>query len=496
MDSDRFLSRLVLACATVCLLPSKAQLFGAPQHPSPARPAVAAPSTELSAWTGDLDGMLKRRQIRVAVAYSKTQYYVVQGQQTGVSYEILKAFEAYLNRRYPHQQKHLGVHVVFRPTPRDKLLSRLTDGTADLAVAGLTVTPERQKLVDFSNPTFSPVNEIAVTGPRSPALHTLGDLSGQEVYLRPSSSYWEHVERLNERFRQEKKPPVKLRAVPEDLEDEDLLEMINAGLLPTTIVDDYFAALWSKVLTHLKSHPEIAVNSGGEFAWALRKDSPKLMAVVNDFVKTHRQGTLFGNVLIRRYLLSTEMVRNAISPAGMKRFEQTAQIFQTYSPRYGMDYLLMMAQGYQESGLNQEAKSRAGAIGIMQLMPTTGAQMKVGDIHKEDANIHAGVKYIRFMVDQYFANEPMDDLDKVLFAFAAYNCGPSRVRQLRKAAADQGLDPNVWTDNVEMVAAARIGLETVTYVSNIYKYYIAYKLISEGDEGRRRAREVLQKRPS
>jgi membrane-bound lytic murein transglycosylase MltF len=263
-----------------------------------------------------------------------------------------------------------------------------------------------------------------------------------------------------------------------------------------TIVDDYAARLWSKLLTRLQPHPEITVNTGGEFAWALRKNTPKLRAAVNDFAKTHRQGTAFGNVIIRRYFTSTQMLKEATSSVAMQRFQQTADIFRKYGDKYGMDYLLVIAQGYQESGLNQDAKSPVGAIGIMQLLPSTGADMKVGDIHQLEPNIHAGVKYIRFMVDQYFANEPMDDVNKILFAFAAYNAGPGRVQTLRKTAAEQGFNPNVWIDNVEMVAAARIGTETVTYVSNIYKYYIAYKLIAEQEEERKKARESLQPKPS
>jgi membrane-bound lytic murein transglycosylase MltF len=167
-------------------------------------------------------------------------------------------------------------------------------------------------------------------------------------------------------------------------------------------------------------------------------------------------------------------------------------MFQKYGSQYNLDYLLMMAEGFQESTLNQEAKSSVGAVGIMQLMPGTGEQMKVGDIHQKDANIHAGVKYIRFMVDKYYANEPMDDTNKLLFAFAAYNAGPGGIHSLREEAGKKGLDPNVWIGNVELVAAARVGMETVTYVANIYKYYVAYKLVAEQEEDRKKARESIQ----
>jgi membrane-bound lytic murein transglycosylase MltF len=464
----------------------------AQQTPQKKKPAVAAPSTQAEHWTGDLDGMLKRRTIRVVVSYSKTQYYVLKGVQYGISYEGGRAFEKYINQKYPRETKNLSLHVVFRPVQRDELFAHLTDGTADIAIAGLTITSERRNIVDFSDPMMSGINEIVVTGPDSPVLASLDDLSGKDIVLRKSSSYWAHAERLNERFKTENKAPVILHAAPEDLEDEDLLEMVNASLISTIVVDDNLAKLWSKLLTKLQLHEEIIVNANGEFGWAVGQNTPKLLAAINGFAKTHRQGTTFGNTVIRRYTVSTERLKQATSSVAMQRFQRTAEIFRKYGDQYGMDYLLMMAQGFQESGLNQDAKSHVGAIGIMQVMPATGAKMKVGDIRQLEPNINAGVKYIRFMVDEYFADEPMDDLNKILFAFAAYNAGPGRVGRLRKQAAAQGLNPNVWTENVEMVAAARIGPETVTYVSNIYKYYVAYKLLAEREAERQKARESIK----
>jgi membrane-bound lytic murein transglycosylase MltF len=186
-------------------------------------------------------------------------------------------------------------------------------------------------------------------------------------------------------------------------------------------------------------------------------------------------------------------VRNALGDDERKRFGSTLDLFRKYGDRYDIDYLLMMAQGFQESGLDQNAKSAVGAIGVMQIMPATARDLRVGDITQIDPNIHGGVKYIRFMIDQYFKDEPMTPLNKGLFAFAAYNCGPGRVASLRREAAKRGLDPNRWFNNVEIVAADRIGSETVTYVSNIYKYYTAYKLLIAQDEERRKARQEVKK---
>ena len=197
-----------------------------------------------------------------------------------------------------------------------------------------------------------------------------------------------------------------------------------------------------------------------------------------------------GNIVFQKYLQSTKFVKNATADADLKRFQDLVALFRKYGDQYGLDWVLMAAQGYQESRLDQTVKSPVGAIGVMQVMPATGKDMKVGDIAQIDPNIQAGIKYMRFMIDQYYKDAPMTDLDKGLFAFASYNAGPARIRSLRQVAKQRGLDPNVWFNNVERVVAERVGRETVTYVSNIYKYYIAYKLALEEREEREKAKQV------
>jgi membrane-bound lytic murein transglycosylase MltF len=347
-------------------------------------------------------------------------------------------------------------------------------------MAGFTVTPERDQLVDFTIPaTTKPVSEIIVTGPQSPKLASLDDLAGKEVFVRKSSSYWTHLEQTSARLQKAGKPAVVLKPAPEDLEDEDLLEMLNAGLFGIGIVDDYKLTVWSKIYPKITGRPDLAVNSGGELAWAIRPNSPKFKAELDAFVKTHRQGTTFGNTLLKRYIGSTQFVKDARTPQELAKFQKVVELFQRYGGKYDVDFLLMLAQGYQESRLDQQVKSHVGAVGIMQVMPATGKELGVGDITQVEPNIHAGVKYMRFMIDRYYKDEPMDILNKGLFTFASYNAGPARVRQLRQEAARRGLNPNVWFNNVEIVAADKIGAETVNYVSNIYKYYIAYTLVLE-----------------
>jgi membrane-bound lytic murein transglycosylase MltF len=444
-------------------------------------------------FTGDFDEMVKRRAIRAAVTFNRTHYFIDRGQERGITYEALKSFENDLNADL--KTGVLKVHVVIVPLSRDQLQAALLDGKVDMVAAMVTVRPELEKLAAFSIPTRTNVSQVVVTGPGAPQIATLDDLAGQTVFIRRTSVYYETLTGLNEQLKARGKPPVVINEAPDVLEDDDVLEMVNAGLAPITIVDDYLAEFWSQVFTSISVRKDLAVHSGGSLAVAFRKDNPKLRQAVNDWLQKHGKGDGFRNVIERRYLQDTKYVRNAVTEAERRKFQAVVELFRKYGGQYNLDYLLMAAQGYQESTLDHSVRSPVGAIGIMQVMPPTGKELKVGDITKLEPNIHAGVKYMRFMMDQYFANEPMDDLNKTLMTFAAYNAGPGRLRQLRREAQAKGLNPNIWFGNVERIASERIGRETVTYVSNIYKYYVAYRLASEQRDRRDAAKGEITKRP-
>jgi membrane-bound lytic murein transglycosylase MltF len=441
----------------------------------------------LAKWTGDLDGMQQRRTIRVLTTYNRTLYFIDKGTERGTAADQGRLLETVLNKTMA--DGHLKVSVVFVPVSRDELLPALLDGRGDLVMGNLTVTPERQKIVDFTDPWIANVDEIVVTGPNGPAIAALDDLSGQEVFVRESSSYYESLVALNKDFAARGLKPAVIVSAPEEFEDEDLMEMAAAGLVKVLVVDNHKAWFWQRVIPSLKLYPSVALRRGSEIAWAVRKDNPQLKAALNAFLSTNGKDSLTARMIFRRYLLSTRYVKGATAEAEMRRFRELVAYFRKYGSQYNLDWMLMAAQGYQESRLDQQAKSHVGAVGVMQLMPATGEELKV-DITKAEGNIQGGVKYIRFMIDKYYKDEPMDDLNKGLFAFAAYNCGPGRVRQLRRDAAARGLDANVWFDNVERVAAEKIGRETVTYVSNIYKYYVSYLLVQGEYINRRNARKT------
>lgn len=429
-------------------------------------------------WKGDLDDMVKRRVVRILIPYNKTLYFLDKdGQQRGLMYDMMTAFEQDLNKQVA--VKHLKVQFIFVPTSRDQLIPELLAGRGDIIAADLTITPERQKLIDFSTPLASGIKEVIVTSANGPNINSLEDLSGKTVFVNPSTSYAENLKLLNASLHKEKKPPVIIKNAPGTFETEDILEMVNANLVPITVSDLYLAQFWKGIFPNLHIHENVSLHQEGSVAFGFRKHSPELKKALDAFTEKNKIGSSFGNQKLQTYLKSLKWVKNATNPADLKKFHTLAKTFQKYSDQYHIDWLLMTAQGYQESRLDQNKKSKVGAIGVMQIMPATGKELKVGDIHNVDNNINGGVKYIRYLIDQYYSKEQMTDLNKVLFAFAAYNAGPTRISQLRAEAQKRGLNPNIWFDNVERIAAERIGNETVQYVSNIYKYSVAYKLVTE-----------------
>ncbi len=375
------------------------------------------------------------------------------------------------------------------PVSHDDLVPALLEGRGDIVAAGRMITEPLKEKVDFTTPTRTGVSAIIVTGPGAPPVNTVDDLAGREVYLQLSLVSPQGIERFNAELAKKGLAPVKIRPAPEVLAEEDILEMVNAGLVKATLAYDDIAEFWKQVFPNLVLNRGAAVKTDGQIAMMVRKNNPQLKAELNAFLARYPAGSLQRNMLLQKYLKSVKYAKAATSAGERTKLESTAAIFQKYGEKYSIDYLLMMAQGYQESQLDQNAKSQVGAIGVMQVMPATGQEMGVGDITQVEPNIHAGVKYIRYMIDHYYANEPMDRLNKGLFAFASYNAGPGRISQLRKRAADRGLDPNKWFNNVEVLAAESIGRETVQYVANIYKYYLAYQMLMEEQDKRQKAKD-------
>lgn len=425
---------------------------------------------------GDLDGMVKRHQIRALVVPSHSGFFYDRGQPHGIYYEAMTDFQTFVNQKL--KTRNLKVNVVFIPVRPEQLETALLQGVGDVIAYGVVVTPERRQKALFTTPIASNVKQVVVSGPKGPAMDSLEDLSGKEVYVNPLTDYYQSLQRVSASFQKEGRAPIQVKAADPDLTDEDLLEMVNAGLIPATVTINMRADFWSKVLPHLTVHPKMVLQTSGELAFATRRDSPKLQNLLDEFLHGRQLGTTYGNTLLKRYLQSVKWVQDATSAEGMKKFQAYVQYFKKYAAEYDFDYLMLIAQGYQESLLDQSRRNPSGAVGIMQVIPKLAAAppISIPNVNEAQGNIQAGAKMMRNIADTYFNDDKLDATNKTLMVFASYNAGPTRIARLRKKAAAEGLDPNKWFGNVELVVAESVGQQTVQYVSNIYKYYVAYKL--------------------
>jgi membrane-bound lytic murein transglycosylase MltF len=444
---------------------------------SPVEP-LSLPRVET--WRGDFDGMIQRRTVRILVVPSKTFFFLDKADTLGLIAETGQEFEKWINKR--HATPPFAIDVVFVPTRRDRIFQDLIDGRGDVAAANLTITAERSALVDFAEPWLKGVKETLVTGPSAPSLASISDLGGKDVMVRKSSSYYTHLVELNERLKKEGHTTVKIVPADENLEDEDLLQMVSAGLLPWAIVDAHKAKLWARILKNLALHENLALNEGGEIAWAIRKNCPLLRREIDEYVAVHGK---FTDDLVSEYLHAGNVVRNALAPPEIEKFRQLVGYFRTYGEQYGIDPNMLAAQAYQESSFNQDLRMHSGAVGIMQMKESTAHdELGIDDIvSRAEDNIHAGAKYLRYLVEKYLNDPEIQEREKVLMTLAAYNAGPGNLKRFRDKARQDGFDPNVWFGNVEHGAAAIVGQETVQYVGNIYKYYVVYSSLLAKEAG-------------
>ncbi len=425
----------------------------------------------------DLPEILGRGSIGVIVTPSRTNFFFIQNRLRGFEYELLGKYEKRLDEKNGRRR----FKMLFLPVPFNEVLPALLAGEGDIAAAGLTVTPERAKLVAFSEPYLRGVNEVIVTR-ADVELESLDELAGQTVYVARGSSHFDHLSTAV--------PEADVREAPEQLTVEDLLELVQGEVIPFTVSDRHVAQIWSGVFPELVIRDDLVVHEGGDIAWAVRPGNPELLADLNAFARAHRQGTLIGNVLFKRYFKDARWVRGP-SVGEDARLLELEDLFRKYGERYDIDWLTLAALAFQESRFDHNARSRAGAVGIMQVLPKTAAAMGIQDPENLESNIHAGAKYLDWMREHYFDDPGVRPGAQVDFALASYNAGPNRVRRLRRKAPELGYDPDVWFANVEQIMLQEVGWEPVRYVASINKYYFALSLQYELYQRRKRTKENL-----
>jgi membrane-bound lytic murein transglycosylase MltF len=474
------------------ILPPGIAASAAQEPPSANRPQIGAEQAlgaPFGLHTDDLDAMVQRRNIRALVMINPIGFFYDNGQPMGIMYEALSALETYVNQKF--NTGALNIQVSFIPVRPDQAEAALTQGVGDFIAYSLVVTPQRQQQVAFTIPLETNAQQVLVTRPNFGTVTSVEDLGGKEIYANPLTIQYAVLQDVNDKLKKAGKALIVIKPADKYLLEDDLVEMVNAGLLPATVIEVSRAKLWAQVLHNLTVHSEPALASGEQTAWGLRKNNPELKQLLDEFIAPRAVGSSFGNTLVRRYLENTKWVVNSTSPQEMKKFEALSGLFKKYASQYDFDYLMMMAQGYQESRLEQGVRSPGGAVGIMQVMPQDAAAnpINVPNVWTAEGNIHAGIKILRTIEDKYLNDPKLDPLNKTLLAFASYNAGPNQIAWLREQAPKQGLDPNQWFGNMELMVARNIGQVTPTYVGNVYKYYIAYKLALQapGPRGRQHA---------
>lgn len=440
-------------------------------------------------WSGDLDGMTERGFVRILTVHNPLLFQFDGAEQIGLVAEWAKMFEDHLADEIGRVRSPT---VVLIPVSRDELLPGLVEGRGDLVMGNLTITPDRLKLVDFGPPIHTDVRELIVTGPALKDISSFDDLVDTGLYVRRSSSYFEHLQGLNERREQQGKPAIPITEADENLEDYDLLDMVDSGFLAAIIVDSHKAEFWEQIFDGIKVHQDLAVQSGGKIAWALRKNSPQLKKSISSFSKKVKKGSLHGNIVINRYLGATEWLADSLVNEDRERYQEAIEIIKKYSAQYDFDWLLIAAQAYQESGFDHSKRSSAGAVGVMQVLPSTAADdaVDIPDITDLEDNIHAGIKYMHWLRKTYFEEEGISQLDKALFSLAAYNAGPGNMRKARRRAKRLGFNPDRWFGNTEIGMYRAVSGEPAAYVRNIYKYYVTYQGLEKTSLAREEAIET------
>ena len=453
--------------------PAAAEVEATP--PPPAQPPALGRATTRD--VGDLDRVLEERRLRVLVPYARPFFFVEDGQPKGITFELFREFGTWLEEQNDLRRGDLSIICI--PCPLDAVVPWLNEGYGDVAAGALTITPERSAEVAFTAPLVKDVDEVLLASQDAPPVASLSDLAGREVWVADGSSYAEHLAARSEELVAKGLEPIRIMRARPTLTTTALIEMVHAGILDYIVCDAYLAELWAQELDGLRLHLDVKVHTGGELAWAMRKDNTQLHAALNEFAKTAKKGSLLGNILIKRYFGSTKWIHNPIDEEHRARIDRYAGWIQELSEEYDFDWLRVAAQCFQESRLDPDAVSRSGALGLMQLLPSTAKDMGCEDPTDPKQNLRAGIKYLDWLRTNFFDEPELEEEERMNFILAAYNAGPGNVRRWRKEAPEHGLDPNRWRHNVERLALEHVGVQPVRYVDNIEAYYVAYTLAIE-----------------
>ncbi len=429
---------------------------------------------EDAGWLGDLDVMKEKGAIRVLVPVSNPFFLVDGFHKYGLTVDRMKEFEQFVNKE---MKTGVFLRIILIPVSRSVMFDRLLNGYGDLLAANLTITPERQQLVDFADPVAKDINEIVVAATDAPALSSLEDLSGKVVSVRKQSSYYEHLLQVNDTFREKGLPPISVDFISDDLDDGIVLAMIDEGLLEYTVMDQWKPGFWKEKYPACVSYPDIQVSTNGQIAWAIRKESPLLKDLLNRFVTFVQENVSVDTVKLHELVDKDLLKFTNLNPELWAKFRNNYPLFQEMGEKYNVDAKWLAALAYGSSEFNQEKIGRNGELGMMQLAPFIARlpEIDIVDINLLRNNVEAAAKYLRYLLDSYFNGPEMTERDRYLFAVAAYHIGPEKIKTYRWISEQSGHDANKWLNEVVVEVSRRMGRETARFVSVVGGAVIAYQ---------------------
>ena len=425
----------------------------------------------------DLLEIKKHGILRVLTRNNPATYFLWRGELLGFEYE--------LSQHFANAHK-LRLEMIVPPS-RNDLMPWLLEGKGDIIAASMTISPERtSEGVEFSRPYFE-ISEILVSRNDEPedGLKKVKDLEGRTVVVRRSSSYWLTLKAL-----QKKGIQFELVAAPEELETEGIIAKVAAGEYDLTVADSHLLNIELTWRDDIRA--AFPLGDPKHHGWVVRKTNPKLLNSINTFLKKTYRG-VFYNLTVQKYFENERGIRRHVEDRASRTGELSPYdaLVKPYAEQYGFDWRLIVAQMYQESRFNPDARSWAGAVGLMQVLPRTAKGLGFNDIRSPKDGIHAGVKYLDWVRNRFEPELPVKD--RMWFTLAAYNVGQGHVIDARRVARKEGLNPNRWFNNVERAIRllskrryarkARHGYcrcsEPVKYVQDIKRRYEAYLQVTE-----------------
>lgn len=438
--------------------------------PWPAIARVMGPQAwQTPATVRDLAEIRRSGVLRVLVNQSRNSSGEVKGEAIGVESVRLRAFEQYLNRG----SKGPAIRLKLIPKAKDQLLGALQRGEGDLVAPGELLPLGTARQVSRSRAVVMDVRMVLVSRQGSHRYKSYEQLSGRSVALPAGSAAGAALEVINQNLMKAGRAPIVVEWVDPTLAVEDVLEMVQAGVYPATVVEQTIAQRWVKVLPKLRVDAQLTLGNAADMHWFLRKDASMLHASVDRFLQAYtapvNQDAAFERVYRRLY-----RVQYPLDRTGRQRLEKVRPTLQLHAQQQEIDWLNLAALAFKESTLNPAARGASGATGLMQVTPATARSMGVTDIGKLDNNVLASAKYLANIRRNYFASSRLNERERMAFVLAAYNLGPQRVQSLRAEARRQGLNPDQWFFQVERVAMATMGMGVVSYVNAVNKYFLAY----------------------